>query len=67
MKKLSIRSRGIANISATLHGDIDIDLEQVDLSFLEQIPADKIVMYSDTNEVLKEIGYDTIVDFLESN
>ena len=65
MNNLEIRCRGVANMSASLHGDICIDLEQVDLSFLEQIPADKIAKYIDIKEVLGEIDYDTIVDYLE--
>ena len=65
MNNLEIRCRGVANISASLHGDMNVDLEQVDLSFLENIPVEDIAKYIDIKEVLGEIDYDTIVDYLE--
>ena len=65
MNNFEIRCRGVANISASLHGDMNVDLEQVDLSFLENIPVEDIAKYIDIKEVLGEIDYDTIVDYLE--
>ena len=64
MKELIIDCNGIANISFA-NGYGTVGLEEVDMSFLEQVSAADIIKGCDLNELLNAIDYEVLVCYLE--
>lgn len=64
MKILDIECKGIANISFA-NGNGTVGLEEVDMSFLEQVSAADIIKGCDLNELLNAIDYEVLVYHLE--
>ena len=52
MKELEIECRGIADTFATMDRHIKVTLQEVDLSFLEDVPAEKILMNCNRDDLL---------------
>lgn len=68
MKELEIECKGIANISSCgQNGKIKVKLQEVDLSFLEDVPAEEILMNCNRDDLLKAMGSSDIIDYLEEN
>lgn len=68
MKELEIECKGIADISG--YGQdifLKVTLQEVDLSFLEDVPAEEILMNSNVNDLLKAMDSSDIIDYLEEN
>lgn len=65
MKNLTIACKGTSNISIATSSHISIDLQEVDMSFLEGIDESDIVSWTDNKKVLEQMDYDDIVDYLE--
>jgi len=65
MKKVEIECKGISEIRPRSGGCINMELLEVDMSFLEQVSAADIIKGCDLKELLKAIDYDTLVDYLE--
>jgi len=62
---LEIECKGIADIS--FHsGYGNVELQEVDMSFLEDISADDIILYCDNQKLLEAIEADEIAEFYES-
>lgn len=66
MKELNISCKGVGNLSLDRRDYVVIELEEVNMDFLEQVSAEDIIKNCDLNELLKAIDYDTLVDHLES-
>jgi len=64
MKELVIDCKGVANISFA-NGNGTVGLEEVDMSFLEQVSAADIIKGCDLNELLNAIDYEVLVCYLE--
>lgn len=65
MKKVEIECKGISEIRPRSGGYINMELLEVDMSFLEQVSATDIIKGCDLNELLNAIDYDTLADYLE--
>lgn len=55
MKSLTIKCKGIANLSA-FSTYIEVDIEEVDLDFIEDIKADDILYRLDKSDILDYIA-----------
>ena len=64
MKILDIDCKGIANISFA-NGNGTVKLEEVDMSFLEELPTKVICQNHNNEQILDCIGYVEICDYLE--
>jgi hypothetical protein len=64
MKELIIDCNGIANISFA-NGYGTVKLEDVDMSFLEELPSKVICQNHNNEQILDYIGYVEICDYLE--
>jgi hypothetical protein len=68
MKTLKIDCKGIKDLACYGHnGYVQIELQNVDYSFLEEIDSELIVGSHNANDLMDAIGYDAICDYLESN
>lgn len=65
MKKLDIECKGIGNLSLGKRDYVVIELEDVDMSFLEDVPSAVIVSNHNNDDLLEAIDYNKIVDYLE--
>lgn len=52
---ITIQCKNIAEINAICGMDIEVELYDVDLKFIEDLPIDKIVSYADNKKLLKAI------------
>lgn len=66
MKELRISCKGISN-SSIVCDEIDMTLQNVNMAFLEDVPYEDIVLYSDNNELLERIPIEDIIDFMSSS
>lgn len=64
MKELKLECKGISNLSV-FSGNACIELEDVDMSFLEEIPTKEICQNHNIEQILDYIGYVEICDYLE--
>ncbi len=65
MQELIIDCKGIANISFAINGNGTVKLEEVDMSFLEELPTKVICQNHNNEQILDYIGYVEICDYLE--
>lgn len=65
MKKLEIECKGVSEIRPRSGGCINMELLEVDMSFLEQVSAADIIEGCDLNELLNAIDYEVLVYHLE--
>lgn len=65
MEKLEIECKGIGNLSLGKKDYVAIELEEVDMSFLEQVSAADIIKGCDLNELLNAIDYEVLMYHLE--
>ena len=61
---LKIECEGIADVSAR-HRVLEIELQDVDLGFLEDIKISELIKYREVKEVLDALDSDDIIDYLE--
>lgn len=64
MKTLAIECSGISNISV-FSDKLNVTLEYVDMSFLEELPTKEICQNHNIEQILDYIGYVEICDYLE--
>ena len=64
MKELKIDCKGISNISFA-NGSGTVELQEVDMSFLEDLPTKVICQNHNNEQILDYIGYVEICDYLE--
>lgn len=67
MKELEIECKGIVDMFATFDRLIKVTLQEVDLSFLEDVPAEEILMNCNRDDLLKAMDSSDIIDYLEEN
>lgn len=66
-KTLEIICKGIATASATIRGELDITLQEVNPDFIEQLDIKDIMMWADQKKMMREFDYDELVEYLEDN
>lgn len=64
--KLVIECKGIANISAISRG-LEVELEQVDMSFLEDIKTETIVNNHNNEKLLEAMDTDELIEYVLNN
>jgi len=63
---LTIECLGVSNISANICGVLSIDLQQVDVSFLEDVKESDIVLYANNEKLLNEMDADDVFTWVEN-
>jgi len=63
---ITIECAGIANLSAQSEGKISIDLQEVDISFIEDIPLSGVAQWVDTEKLLNELDADEVMTWVEN-
>lgn len=66
MKLLNIGCKGLANVSCNLSGIIELELQDVDMDFLEDVPTSEIAKWHSNKALLEQMDSDEIIDYLES-
>ena len=63
---ITIDSKGASDISVSF-GSLSIELQEVDMSFLEDLPSDIIVRNHNNDKLLDAMDADEVYIWLESN
>ena len=63
-KTLDITCKGIGDASVRSN-EMLITLQEVSPDFIEQLDVKDIVMYANNDELMNELDYDELVDYLE--
>lgn len=61
---LDITCKTVGDLSAD-NGKLDVTLNDVNPDFIEQLEVRDIVKHTNSEELIKALDYDDIVDFLE--
>ena len=64
---MEIECKGIGNLSISSSDKIIVDLEEVDMSFLEDVEISDIVSWCDTEKLLEQMDGDEILSWVENN
>jgi len=65
MSTLEITCKGIATASATIRGELDITLQEVNPDFIEQLDIKDIMMWADQKKLMNEFNFDELAEYLE--
>jgi len=63
---LTIECLGVSNISANICGVLSIDLQQVDVSFLEDVKESDIILYANNEKLLNEMDAEEVFEWVEN-
>ena len=64
---MQIECKGIDDVSASSSGIITVDLQQVDMSFLEDLESDEIVRNHNNEKLLEYMDADEVFTWIENN
>ena len=64
-KELVIDCKGVSEIRPRSGGYVNMELLEVDMSFLEELPTKVICQNHNNEQILDYIGYVEICDYLE--
>ena len=54
----------MANVSCNLSGIIELELQDVDMDFLEDVPTSEIAKWHSNKALLEQMDSDEIIDFV---